>query len=77
VSHLCSIRSPGCYKMVSILAVGASSSVVRGDHALVVKHETTFRTAFQGMLVPCVDEPCVARSRRSMIGSARRGWRAW
>jgi hypothetical protein len=60
-SHLCSIRSPGCYKMVSILAVSASMVAVRVDHALVVKHETTFRTAFQGMLVPHAADPSVVQ----------------
>jgi AcrR family transcriptional regulator len=32
-------------------------AVVRADHALVVKHETTFRTALRAMLVPRADGP--------------------
>jgi sirohydrochlorin ferrochelatase len=75
--------------MVSILAVGASRAVVQADHALVVKHETTFRTAFEGMLVSRAAEPCVVRRLGNRLrdrlvavaplhdGLARSDWSAW
>jgi AcrR family transcriptional regulator len=38
-------------------------AVVRADHALVVKHDSTFRTALRAMLVPRSDEPSAVPRR--------------